>query len=84
MIWSADISTWFEKPWIVQVFSDDGQEQDYFPERTCHMIYRGTFKPHHDFHRIECSECGGLFFQTKGYLPVAHYCPNCGAKVVEE
>ncbi len=48
---------------------------------TCELIDRGKFTPHHDFHRVECSECGVLFWQSYGHLPAARFCPSCGKRV---
>lgn len=79
MSWQTDVSVWTDKPDSIQVFSDDGQEQDYVPERTCKRITRGL-----DRKRIVstvswvCSECG------KHMSEFDNYCPNCGARVTEE
>lgn len=53
-------------------------------ERTCVLLDRGKFMPHHEFYRVVCSECGILFWQSHGHLPMAQYCPGCGAKVRDE
>ena len=62
-------------------------------ERTCRMVDCGT----HDtcivnrelsngdvmsmkFGYRQCSECGAFVFDC----PTVHYCPNCGARVIEE
>ena len=50
------------------------------PEHTCHivMVSPGEW---------ECSACGGGIdwdSYDEGDLPNCNYCPNCGAKVVEE
>ena len=49
---------------------------------TCELIDRGKFTPHHDFHRVECSECGVLFWQSHGHLPPARFCPSCGKRCI--
>ena len=51
----------------------------YVPERTCRME-RAAYFP---FWR--CSECGAVNqgIQGKEAQEQPHYCPNCGAKVVE-
>lgn len=70
MTWKADISVWLEKPSVIQVFSDDGQEQDYVPERTCEDVaIEGEW--------FECSKCG-----TVKRLIRPNFCPICGSKVV--
>lgn len=59
MSWQTDVSVWTDKPDSIQVFSDDGQEQDYVPERTC---------------RDEdgwCSECH-KFLMNNGYAYCPH------------
>lgn len=47
----------------------------------CELIDRGKFMPSHEFHRVECSKCGALFWQSHGRLPVARFCPSCGKAV---
>ena len=72
MTWKADVSVWLEKPSVIQVFSDDGQEQDYVPEMTCKVEeYENTGIP-------VCSECGAI--QPEDYT--VYYCWCCGRKVV--
>lgn len=51
-------------------------------ERTCVLLDRGKFMPHHEFYRVECNKCGVLFWQSHGHLPRAQYCPGCGARVL--
>jgi len=53
------------------------------PERTCHMrvLENASGNPKH-FLMYVCSECHGAVVHDK-YDPI-YYCPNCGAKVVEE
>ena len=72
MSWQADVSVWADKPDSIQVFSDDGREVDYVPERTC----RNTQS---DFDFM-CSECGKCV--DNGRVLGINYCPNCGAKVI--
>lgn len=48
----------------------------YVPERTCRNLNPPSCR---DF---ECSECGESSEFTPGFMP--NYCPNCGARVVEE
>ena len=55
------------------------------PERTCHWVleHSGTL-----YDKWRCSECDFLFVEPRcdqGYTDLEpNYCPNCGAKVVEE
>ena len=49
---------------------------------TCRLLDRGSYRPSHDFYRVECSECGVVFWRTHGHLPVVRYCPGCGRRVV--
>ena len=81
MSWQTDVSVWTDKPETIQVFSDDGREQDYVPERTCHMECVPMF-PGTDSHFLcwECSDCS----TTNDENRKPNYCPNCGAKVVDE
>ena len=53
----------------------EGEPQTYVPLRTCRNISekRGEFK---------CSECGDVW--VKPGVDLFSYCPNCGAKVVED
>ena len=50
----------------------------YIPERTCKII-KSKKLPYLD-KEMMCSECGKLWLE-KG---VDNYCPNCGARVIEE
>ena len=72
--WYCDIAVWSEKPSVVQVFSDDGQEQDYLPERTCR---REPMEIKDGLTAYFCSVCDGLMYEDEPY------CPNCGARVIE-
>lgn len=46
-------------------------------ERTCHNVSR--------FDDFTCSECGGYILNYNSEYPVwTDYCPDCGAKVVQE
>ena len=81
MTWKTDISVWLEKPSVVQVFSDDGQEQDYVPEMTCRMS-RVTDENRILFGWIECSECGPVYPPAAEAIQDAiRFCPYCGRKV---
>ncbi|HJF65684.1 MAG TPA: Lar family restriction alleviation protein [Slackia equolifaciens] len=48
-------------------------------ERTCRMELRWT--DGEDGECYECSECGDIAFT---HCDAPEYCPNCGAKVVDE
>ena len=72
MTWSVDIGAWVDKPSVIQAFNDDGEEQDYLPERTCHI------KEYEDAPYLVCSECGAV--QPEDYT--VYYCWCCGAKVI--
>lgn len=59
------------------------------PKRTCHIkLYNCTDSLGQKMHR--CSECGALmtddacFFEGELDIGGFSYCPNCGAKVVNE
>lgn len=58
----------------------------YVPEHTCHMEQM----PECQYDDIACSECGVALWEFsmdkegEGVLATPKYCPNCGAKVVEE
>ena len=72
---------WLDWPHVITLFDDDGNEQDYIPERTCQCTTDDRAWC------FACSECGKAF--PRDELKYAHnageinYCPNCGAKVVE-
>lgn len=55
------------------------------PERgTCHVV---SYPPGSDLHYETCSECGCILsamWPGDGHCKTASYCPNCGARVVEE
>ena len=60
------------------VLTNGKREQNYIPERTCKRV---LFKP---TRVLVCSECGaGMSKQLDKYCYL-HYCPNCGARVVDE
>lgn len=84
MTWQTDVSVWLDKPRLIQAFSDDGQECDYFPERTCHDQFGGKawcFK---------CDTCGCVMLWEEAFgnkvimTGSLNYCPNCGARVRSE
>lgn len=50
---------------------------------TCSMTCKGSFTAHHDFTRWECGECGAYAFAPKKVF-APRFCPNCGARVVDE
>ena len=51
-------------------------------ERTCHVTFERIFDEY-PYEAPHCSECGQFFAgYVRGKWP--RYCPNCGAKVVEE
>lgn len=68
-------------------------------ERTCHIVTtRRSFSQTQDKISKKCSECGHVFGETEirpllpgfgdmieiGSVDIPNYCPNCGAKVVDE
>ena len=59
--------------------------EKYVPERTCHLIgtiyqkYEGGYAGFEYEHELSC---GHVAIDSYGDTP--NYCPNCGAKVVEE
>ena len=84
MGWHVDIGGWLDKPRLIQVYSDDGQECDYLPERTCHTvpIKHDAMNSKGEKYIVtiddRCSECG--VWISVG----ANYCPGCGARVRSE
>ena len=46
------------------------------PERTCHF--------RNDGHGIMWCDAQGCDYDMDEYFPIPNYCPNCGAKVVDE
>lgn len=80
MSWQTDVSVWTDKPDSIQVFSDDGQEQDYVPERTCKAELMPKNRELRMAPWLECSECGA---ELSAY-GTDKYCHGCGAKVVSE
>lgn len=59
-------------------------------ERTCHIIKQWRDSDYVKDWRYLCSECGGFIPvderdpETGDVISAANYCPDCGAKVVEE
>lgn len=56
-------------------------------ERTCRIEYdeeetERVWDAPEDTWGYRCDACGDTFRYDRGLLP--HYCPNCGAKVVDE
>lgn len=77
MSWYADVSAWTEKPISVQLYDDEGHEQDYVQEHTCHM----TLEPNSD--RLWwCDHCEA-YHEHESKFPW-QFCPRCGAWVVDE
>lgn len=62
-----------EFPSFVRLEGKRGDYEVYTPERTCHTV--------EDIGLLHCSECGGG--AEKRLWAYWHYCPNCGAKVVD-
>ena len=79
MTWSVDIGAWVDKPSFIQAFSDDGEEQDYLPERTCgfDMV---TIDHGSRSWGIKCTLCQCEFEHQSGRT--WNYCPNCGSRVI--
>ena len=85
MSWSPSVYIGEMRPWPDSVHVVRGKTDEvrrYFPERTC----RKTVGKHG--HRWACSECDetllSRFPSVKYPDGIVHYCPNCGAKVVDE
>ncbi len=57
-------------------------------ERTCHIEVKHSDSDYTDEPHWKCSECGALIpvYECDGNKPIdyAKYCPNCGAKVVDD
>ena len=53
----------------------------YVPERTCRMEYNEEWSGD-ELYPTECYNCSECHYMTSDGMP--NYCPNCGAKVVEE
>lgn len=53
----------------------------YVPERTCRMEYnkRWSYDEYYPTQCYNCSECGHMTYDG-----VPTFCPNCGAKVVDD
>ena len=77
MSWSPEVFIGEFRPWpdsVHVVRGRTGETVRYMPEQTC----ANKAKYYRDF---ECSECADYWPE---YEPnTFHYCPNCGAKVVE-
>lgn len=94
MMWKADISVWLEKPSAIQVFSDDGQEQDYVPERTCSPTGEWeSISQTQAVRHVFCSACGHEFgmdrkdtipFERTRLVGLPYYCSECGARVARK
>lgn len=79
-------------PKSIVVGPDPDNGRRYVPERTCHMLptrsasyctvhqVMGGNRYDMDFGYSTCSECGAEVFDC----PTVKYCPNCGAKVVND
>lgn len=51
-------------------------------EPTCTMEYEELVPPLH-LRKWTCSRCGGWWMRTPNNLSAVHYCPGCGARVVD-
>ena len=63
---------WPKVLWMVRKRGDGNERRRYLLERTCRNVSDAGFG-------FKCSECGD--WEDIEHNP---YCPNCGAKVVEE
>lgn len=70
----------------IRITDHEGNARTFVPEQTCHMsLERDT----HDRMTLTCDECGEYIprdeIESKtGYISVWYFCPNCGARVVDE
>lgn len=61
----------------------------YVPERTCRNVFpQDGILPNYPETMFQCSECGCMVTDCESYAIIIengdwHYCPNCGARVVE-
>lgn len=53
----------------------------YVPERTCRMEYNEEWSGD-ELYPTECYNCSECHHMTSDGMP--SYCPNCGARVIEE
>ncbi|MEE1045452.1 MAG: hypothetical protein U0L51_08200 [Olegusella sp.] len=80
--------------WMVQMIDLDGKQfraptelcrhvpDERRAERTCRVTFERIFDEY-PYEAPHCSECGQFFaWYARGTWP--HYCPNCGARVIEE
>lgn len=81
---SGTVFVWTHKDWpeFIVLEGRRGDRQTYAQERTCtNASYRL------DESRFHCSECGfGCWVKdvADGRDKLPNFCPNCGAKVVDE
>lgn len=73
---SVRVKTNFDKPDCVWLLCR-GEYVPFKRERTCHWVGIEEWE-----NPVECSECGVLVIAHVALD--SNYCPNCGAKVVEE
>lgn len=46
---------------------------------TCTVEDRGTYMPQHEFRRVRCQACGGMWWEQPNTSLRFAYCPHCGA-----
>ena len=57
---------------------------DLIDRKTCQMIDRGDYMPHHEFRRKVCTSCGAIHWEQPNDRLAFRYCPHCGAEVVTD
>lgn len=57
---------------------------DLIDRKTCQMIDRGDYMPHHEFRRKACTSCGAIHWEQPNDRLAFRYCPHCGAEVVSD
>ena len=45
---------------------------------------KGVYTPHHDFRRVQCSACGGMFWEQRQRALEFSYCPHCGRRLTRQ
>ena len=89
MSWSPEVFIGEMRPWpdsVRVVRGRTGEMVRYMPERTCTALLRDGLELPPGFGDAwrECSKCGTVLVCGHDLSALPNFCPDCGARVVDE